>query len=107
MMVPEDYTRMPTEKYERTLEALKNLARATHADYPQYAGHWDDWVLVILARNIECKGGRALEFWQISIGKTEQPDQYQDEESWTVYSPQRDSNIGRIPLSDAVEVVPC
>lgn len=103
MDIPATYTVMAADRHARTLAALRALPAATHAQFEQYAGYWDEWVLVVVRRNVECKGGRALQFWQVSIGQRQPADQY-GPESWTVYSPQRDVNVGRIPLSDVVEV---
>jgi hypothetical protein len=102
--IPERYTLMAGTKYDATLEAMRAVPAATHAEYPQYNDYWADWILVVVRRNVECKGGRALEFWQVSIGQRQPADQFGGP-TWTVYSPQRDSNIGRIPLEDVVEVV--
>jgi len=101
--IPRFYTHMDSEKYDRVLVAMKALPAATHANFPQYDGHWDDWTLVVLACNIECKGGRVLEFWQVSIGQRRPADEF-GPECWTIYSPQRDSNVGRISLDEAVEI---
>lgn len=101
--IPAAYTTLAAAKYDRTLVAMRSVPQATHADYPQYAGHWDDWVLVVLARNIELKGGRGLDRWQVTIGQRRPADTHLPE-GWSVYSPQRDSNV-YIGLEDAVPMV--
>lgn len=97
------YTTMEAVKYDRVAAAMKAVPAATHAEFAQYDGYWDDWVLVTLKRNVELKGGRGLEFWQMTIGVREPADDL-GPESWKVYSPQRNCNVGRIPLDDVVEV---
>lgn len=104
MSIPTRYTTMPAAKYDAVLAAMRSVPQATHAEYPQYAGYWDDWVLVVMARNVTLKGGRGLDLWQVTIGKR-QPASDLGPESWTVYSPQRDSNVGMLPLSDVVRVI--
>jgi hypothetical protein len=104
MKIPAHYLTMNAEEYDRTRTALVALAVARHAQYPQYDGHWDDWVLVVVAKNVELKGGRGLEFWQVSIGTLEPADQYSPEPTWSVYSPQRNSNVGRLSTEVVSEV---
>jgi len=39
-----------------TLEALVQQAEEKHAPYPQYAGHWDGWVLAKSKRAVRSRG---------------------------------------------------
>lgn len=102
LSVPPQFRSLDADEHIRTRNAFIALAAARHAQYPQYDGHWRDWVLVVITRNITLKGGRGLDLWQITIGKR-QPDR-SPLGPWTVYSPQRNSNIGALMDSDVLEV---
>lgn len=44
------------------LEAqLRAEAEAAHAQYPQYAGHWDGWRVAVITKRIRTKFGVAFE----------------------------------------------
>jgi hypothetical protein len=49
-----------------------------HAQYPQYAGHWDgvEWQPVVFTRNVRTKGGLAFEKGDVTIAR---PPAYRDE----------------------------
>lgn len=44
---------------EKIVAAFKAEAEAAHAQYPQYQGHWDGWVLGQLTRTVRTKLGVA------------------------------------------------
>jgi hypothetical protein len=39
----------------------REAAERAHAQYPQYAGHWDGWELAEVTRRVTTKGGLAFE----------------------------------------------
>lgn len=44
-----------------TIETMRATAEAAHAQYPQYAGHWDDWTVGMVTKRIRTKSGVAFE----------------------------------------------
>lgn len=46
---------------DKILENLKKDANYAHRQFPQYAGHWDAWVLGRITKKISTKGGLAFE----------------------------------------------
>lgn len=40
--------------------AIRAQADADHAQYPQYAGHWDDWRLAEITRDVKAHGAYAF-----------------------------------------------
>jgi hypothetical protein len=50
-----------------TTEALKIEACQVHADYPQYAGHFDSYRLVRIKRDIRTKFGRVFQANELAI----------------------------------------
>jgi hypothetical protein len=75
-----------------TRESLISQAEADHAEWPQYQGHFDAYVLVRIRRKIKTKMGVAFEKGEIAIakpkGRTEKIGGYADLtlDSRTVYS---------------------
>jgi len=61
---------------DRAAKAVKAKAEGAHAQYPQYAGHWDgaEWIAVRIKRNVTTKMGLAFEAGEITIAK--QPFRY-------------------------------
>jgi len=49
--------------------AIRAEANARHAQYPQYAGAWDDWHLVTVTKRISSRGGVAFEKGEIALCK--------------------------------------
>lgn len=43
------------------VDHLIEAAEATYAPYPQYAGHWDGWVLAVAKRPIRCHGKQVVD----------------------------------------------
>jgi hypothetical protein len=39
-----------------TIEEMVAAADASHAQYPQYAGHWDGWVMAVARRSVRSRG---------------------------------------------------
>jgi hypothetical protein len=39
---------------------VRRVAEATHAQYPQFRGHWDGWKLGRMTRDLETKGGHIV-----------------------------------------------
>lgn len=56
----------PSEFYN-ALRTLKRDASAVLAQYPQYKGHFDNYVLVRVTKRIKTKGGVAFEAGDVSI----------------------------------------
>lgn len=44
-----------------TIETMRASAEAAHAQYPQYAGHWDTWTAGTVTKRIRTKLGVAFE----------------------------------------------
>lgn len=44
-----------------TIETLRASAEAAHVQYPQYAGHWDAWLVGTVTKRIRTKRGVAFE----------------------------------------------
>ena len=67
-------------------DTIRNSAKAAHAQYPQYAGHWDgpEWILVEVTRTVKTKLGAAFVKGDISLGKVETEGPMAG--SWTIYS---------------------
>jgi hypothetical protein len=63
---------------------IRARAEADHASYPQYAGHWNGWVLVEVTKVIKTKMGQAFRKGEMSIAKRETEGELAG--TWTVYS---------------------
>ena len=52
-------------------QEIIQMAQAAHAQWPQYAGHWQgsEWVLVEITRRVVTKGGVAFEPGDITIAR--------------------------------------
>ena len=48
------------EVIEKLRQALITEAAEAHAQYPQYAGHWDGWRVAEITRNVRTKMGQAF-----------------------------------------------
>ena len=40
--------------------ALQTIAMSAHAQYPQFDGHWDHWILVTITKGLTTKAGEAF-----------------------------------------------
>jgi len=47
---------MDNDPNSPTAQRLRAQADATHAQYPQYAGHWDGWIAVTCTRPVKSRG---------------------------------------------------
>lgn len=64
-----------TETFEATRKRLIEEANERHADLPQYEGHWDDWKLGRLRKDVQWHGypgpencsGRAGDFVLVDV----------------------------------------
>ena len=52
---------------DRTAGELRNFAAAEHADYPQYAGHFDGYRLVRVSVDVRTKAGLAFKAGDVAI----------------------------------------
>ena len=52
-----------------SIESLRLEAEAAHARYPQYRGHWDDHVLVIVNKRVVTKMGLAFEKGEMAMAE--------------------------------------
>lgn len=52
-------------------EDLRATAAAAHAQYPQYKGHWDGWVVAQIKRQIRTKAGVAFTKGEWVLAKPE------------------------------------
>lgn len=48
-------------RVQQTALHLKFVAMSVHAEYPQYAGYWDDWKLAVITSRQKTKAGVAFE----------------------------------------------
>ncbi|HEV3072126.1 MAG TPA: hypothetical protein VGY76_11965 [Solirubrobacteraceae bacterium] len=57
--------------------AIVQLADTAHAEYPQYAGHWDgeEWQVGIIRRRVSTKAGIALEPGDIVLWRDERDEE--------------------------------
>lgn len=55
------------------LAALKADADASHAQYPQYAGHWDGFVLARVNKHVKTKMGVAFEKGDLCLVQVSEP----------------------------------
>lgn len=39
-----------------TITTLTSEAEATHAEYPQYRDHWNDWTVAVAKRDVKSRG---------------------------------------------------
>lgn len=51
------------------LTAIREYAEQTHSEFPQYAGHWNDYVLVRITRRVETKAGEAFEAGDVAVAR--------------------------------------
>ncbi len=98
-----------------TLKNLREKARTSHAQYPQYAGHWDgpEWVLVRVTRRIRTKLGVAFERGELALARRTPPETdsslspailaEMNRPSWTAYSVRNRADT-QISLEAAREV---
>jgi hypothetical protein len=73
-----------------TKTELKTLAAAQVAQYPQYAGHFDGYVLVKVKKTVKTKMGLAFESGEVAIAKptteTIEDGRYKGKQTMTVWS---------------------
>jgi hypothetical protein len=64
-------SRIPLHKRVLTpmvsLELARKAVEASHAASPQYKGHWDDYVLVVVRKKITTKMGLAFEKGDVTL----------------------------------------
>ena len=66
-------TTLPASLIETLTSTIRAEAEAKHAQYPQYAGHWDGWGLVQVTRRVKTKMGEAFKKGEIALGKRDEP----------------------------------
>jgi len=89
-------------------DTIRAKAERAHAQYPQYAGHWDadkGWKLVQVTRRVKTKFGEAFRKGELSLGRVETLDLGGDEPEtvWNVYSVKNGIDT-ILRLREAVEV---
>ena len=93
---------LPEYEIDCTKADIKAVANFKHAQYPQYAGHWDDpeWVLVQITTDIKTKMGKAFHKGELALAKR---GVLEDLPVWVAYS--RGNNCDTIiGLHKAVQV---
>lgn len=85
------------EDTEDARQFLLAAATVTHAQYPQYAGYWDEWMLGTLTHNIELKGGGLPRCDVVLVKPVDGTFGASDEPSRSFYSARRDSNVATDP----------
>ena len=78
-------------------DSIRAAAEAAHSKYPQYKGHWDDFVPVIVTKRIVSKLGVAFEKDEPSIGKRD------EEGNFSVYSTR--NGIDTLVLAKHVHII--
>lgn len=51
-----------------TDDSIRDEIEQTHKEWPQYANHWDGWVLVRITQDITTKAGQAFKAGDITLG---------------------------------------
>jgi hypothetical protein len=60
-------THGPAHVIESLRQALITEAAAAHAQYPQYAGHWDTWRVAEVTRPVRTKMGQAFRANELAL----------------------------------------
>lgn len=70
-----------------TRESIRTIAAAQVAQYPQYAGHFDHYCLVLIKRDVETKMGLAFVRGEFAIASpVAEPSPWTSEKFVTVWS---------------------
>lgn len=85
--------------YSERFETLKRQAEQQVAQYPQYRGHFDGYVLVVVNRNVRTKLGHAFRRGEVAIGRIEWRDAALvaaglPDRSWVVWSQSNGCDTG-------------
>ena len=93
---------MTSTEQQSLMAIIRAEAAAKHAQYPQYAGHWDgaEWFLVHIRRQIGTKMGAAFAKGEIAMAKYD-PIDLDADGMLVVYSRANGTNT-MVQKSDAV-----
>lgn len=58
-----------TDMHHAVVEAMRLVAVAAKSPYPQYAGHFDTWVICVVEEDVEFKGSSTLAAHEIVLAE--------------------------------------